>query len=255
MRRVPRLARRLRLARASSSPAPETVVGTLPKPARRARDPGLQAQGRPDRGQGDLHEGRLRRLPHARRRRNATGTVGPNLDQAKPDYRLATARVTLGKGVDAVVQGPAHRPADRRRRRLRRQVDRRHSVAPIELPAGFPPHVAAFAVDLDRTLIAKDAVLRPRTREAIARVRAAGHARDRRHRPDVPLGAAVPRRGGPRRSGRLLPGRRRRRPGDRRVPAPRADPARGRARGDRRRRSRPASTSTATSTTSCTSPR
>ena len=29
---------------------------------------------------------------------HATGTVGPNLDQAKPDYRLATARITLGKG-------------------------------------------------------------------------------------------------------------------------------------------------------------
>ena len=30
---------------------------------------------------------------------NATGTVGPNLDTAKPDFKLATARVTLGKGV------------------------------------------------------------------------------------------------------------------------------------------------------------
>ena len=30
---------------------------------------------------------------------NATGTVGPNLDEAKPDFQLATARVTLGKGV------------------------------------------------------------------------------------------------------------------------------------------------------------
>jgi mono/diheme cytochrome c family protein len=29
----------------------------------------------------------------------STGTVGPNLDQAHPDYRLATARVTNGKGV------------------------------------------------------------------------------------------------------------------------------------------------------------
>ena len=28
-----------------------------------------------------------------------SGTVGPNLDDAKPDYRKATARVTLGKGV------------------------------------------------------------------------------------------------------------------------------------------------------------
>ena len=26
------------------------------------------------------------------------GKVGPNLDQSKPDYRKATARVTLGKG-------------------------------------------------------------------------------------------------------------------------------------------------------------
>ena len=28
----------------------------------------------------------------------SSGTVGPNLDQAKPDYKLATARVTFGKG-------------------------------------------------------------------------------------------------------------------------------------------------------------
>jgi len=34
--------------------------------------------------------------------------------------------------------------------------------------------VAAFACDLDRTLIAEDALLRPRTRDAIARVREAG---------------------------------------------------------------------------------
>lgn len=30
---------------------------------------------------------------------HATGTVGPNLDQAKPSYQLVTTRVTLGKGV------------------------------------------------------------------------------------------------------------------------------------------------------------
>ncbi len=47
-------------------------------------------------------------------------------------------------------------------------------MAQLELPAAFPTHVSAFAVDLDRTLIAEDAVLRPHTREAIARVRAAG---------------------------------------------------------------------------------
>ncbi|HEY2073354.1 MAG TPA: Cof-type HAD-IIB family hydrolase, partial [Gaiellaceae bacterium] len=61
---------------------------------------------------------------------------------------------------------------DRRRRRLRREVDRRHD--PVELPAGFPDPLAAFAVDLDRTLIGEDAVLRPRTKAAIAATRAAG---------------------------------------------------------------------------------
>jgi len=30
---------------------------------------------------------------------HATGTAGPNLDQVKPSFQLATARVTLGKGV------------------------------------------------------------------------------------------------------------------------------------------------------------
>src|SRR5205807_9705099 len=38
----------------------------------------------------------------------------------------------------------------------------------------FPLEVAAFACDVDRTLIAEDAVLRPRTRSAIERACAAG---------------------------------------------------------------------------------
>ena len=45
--------------------------------------------------------------------------------------------------------------------------------API-LPADFPREVEAFACDLDRTLIAEDVELRPRTQAAIARSRAAG---------------------------------------------------------------------------------
>ena len=36
---------------------------------------------------------------------HATGTVGPNLDQVKPNYRRATARVTLGKNVMPSFQG------------------------------------------------------------------------------------------------------------------------------------------------------
>src|SRR5204862_5275877 len=50
--------------------------------------------------------------------------------------------------------------------------DRRHGA--VELPPGFPALVGAFALDLDRTLIAEDGVLRPRTQEALARTRASG---------------------------------------------------------------------------------
>src|SRR5439155_1416941 len=62
--------------------------------------------------------------------------------------------------------------ADRRRGCLRRRLDRRHGT--VELPSAFRARVAAFALDLDRTLIAEDGVLRPRTREALVRTRAAG---------------------------------------------------------------------------------
>ena len=44
----------------------------------------------------------------------------------------------------------------------------------MRLPPEFPRNVAALACDLDRTLIAEDAVLRPRTKAAIASARAAG---------------------------------------------------------------------------------
>src|SRR5262249_49934408 len=44
----------------------------------------------------------------------------------------------------------------------------------LKLPADFPPDVAAVACDVDRTLIAEDAALRPRTRAALERTRDAG---------------------------------------------------------------------------------
>ena len=147
---------------------------------------------------------------HTLKDAGATGTVGPNLDQAKPPLALVVDRVTNGKGVDAVVQRPAHAEADRGRRRLRRPGHAR-----LILPAGFPRDVEAFACDLDRTLIGKDAELRPRTR-ARDRGRARGRdPRDRRHRADVPVGAAVRRGRRDRGPGRLLPGRGRRRAGQR----------------------------------------
>ena len=127
-------------AQGVTSPAPETVIGTLPKPAS-AGHPAFEAQGRPDR-----RARRSSRTPAASAatrspRRKSTGTVGPNLDQAKPDYRLATARVTLGKGVmpsfkgqlsdqqiadvaSYVVESTGAAPADR---------------APGRIPAASPP--------------------------------------------------------------------------------------------------------------------
>src|SRR5262249_57275864 len=75
---------------------------------------------------------------------------------------------------DAGLQVAAQLATDRGRRRLRRRLDRRPGSVAVELPEGFPRRVAAFALDLDRTLIAEDGVLRPRTQEALERTRAAG---------------------------------------------------------------------------------
>src|SRR5689334_18584745 len=166
-RLVPR--RRVRLAgRHGARSAHRDRVAS--EAAARAGNARVQAHGQPDRRRGALPEVWLQELPHARRSaRHGHGRAESRPGQAglPPCNRPRHAR----EGRDAVVQGPAVRPADRRRRLVRRQVVRRH---PVELPEGFPAHVAAFACDLDRTLVAADLELRPRTRKAIARVRAAG---------------------------------------------------------------------------------
>src|SRR3954451_21468593 len=77
-------------------PAPKTVVGTLPKaetvpvvPAAKLK--GIAAAGKPIFLKSGCN------ACHTLADAHATGTVGPNLDQAHPTYQLATARVTLGK--------------------------------------------------------------------------------------------------------------------------------------------------------------
>jgi mono/diheme cytochrome c family protein len=76
---------------------PRTVVGTLPKPTLEPATPAFKLKGDPVAGKAIFLKSGCVGC-HTLSDAKATGTVGPNLDQAKPDYRLATARVTLGKG-------------------------------------------------------------------------------------------------------------------------------------------------------------
>jgi len=80
-----------------TSPAPRTVIGSLPKPTLEPATPAFKLKGDPAAGK-KLFASKGCTGCHTLADAHATGTVGPNLDQAKPDYRKATARVTLGKG-------------------------------------------------------------------------------------------------------------------------------------------------------------
>jgi mono/diheme cytochrome c family protein len=76
--------------------APKTVIGTLPKPTLEPATPAFKLKGDPAAGKGIFAKSGCGSC-HTLAAAGSTGTVGPNLDQAKPDFRLATARVTLGK--------------------------------------------------------------------------------------------------------------------------------------------------------------
>jgi mono/diheme cytochrome c family protein len=79
------------------SPTPETVVGSVPKAAEEPETPAFKLKGDPKAGKPIFTSAGCVSC-HTLADAGATGTVGPNLDTAKPDYRLATARVTNGKG-------------------------------------------------------------------------------------------------------------------------------------------------------------
>ena len=81
-----------------TSPAPVTVIGSLPKPAQEPATPAFNLKGDPTAGKAIFSKAGCVSC-HTLKAAGATGTVGPNLDQVKPDYRLATARITNGKGV------------------------------------------------------------------------------------------------------------------------------------------------------------
>ena len=80
-----------------ASPTPNKVVGNLPKPTLEPATPAFKLKGDPTAGASIFKSAGCIGC-HTLAAAHATGTVGPNLDQAKPDFRLVTARVTLGKG-------------------------------------------------------------------------------------------------------------------------------------------------------------
>ena len=79
-----------------TSPAPRTVIGTLPKATVAPATPAFKLKGDPTAGKAIFAKAGCAGC-HTLAAAHASGTVGPNLDQAHPDYRLVTARVTLGK--------------------------------------------------------------------------------------------------------------------------------------------------------------
>ncbi|MEN3342553.1 MAG: quinohemoprotein ethanol dehydrogenase [Actinomycetota bacterium] len=81
-----------------TSPAPVTVIGTLAQAAPVPATAAFKLKGNPAPGAKTFKKAGCVGC-HTLAAAHSTGTVGPNLDTAKPDYRLATARVTLGKGV------------------------------------------------------------------------------------------------------------------------------------------------------------
>ncbi|HET7572688.1 MAG TPA: c-type cytochrome [Gaiellaceae bacterium] len=87
-----------------ATPTPETVVGSLPKAEPPPATPALKLTGDPANGKKIFQSAGCTGC-HTLAAVGATGTVGPNLDTAKPNFRLATARVTLGKGAMPSFQG------------------------------------------------------------------------------------------------------------------------------------------------------
>ena len=79
-----------------TAPAPRTVIGSLPKPTVEPATPASKLKGDPTAGKALFLKSGCTGC-HTLADAHATGTVGPNLDQVKPNFRLATARVSLGK--------------------------------------------------------------------------------------------------------------------------------------------------------------
>jgi mono/diheme cytochrome c family protein len=80
-----------------TGPTPETVVGSLPKAPQAPITPAFKLKGDPTAGAAIFASSGCTGC-HTLAAAHSTGTVGPNLDQLKPDYRHVTAQVTNGGG-------------------------------------------------------------------------------------------------------------------------------------------------------------
>jgi len=77
------------------SPTPEHAATGVPKAPQAAITPAFKLTGDPTAG-ASLFTSKGCTGCHTLAAAHATGTVGPNLDQLKPDYRHVTAQVTNG---------------------------------------------------------------------------------------------------------------------------------------------------------------
>jgi mono/diheme cytochrome c family protein len=80
-----------------ASPTPNTVIGTLPKAPVLPIVPAFRLTGDPAKGKSIFASASCGGC-HTLAAAHSTGTVGPNLDDLKPDYRSVTSQVTNGGG-------------------------------------------------------------------------------------------------------------------------------------------------------------
>src|SRR5262249_26310090 len=81
----------------TTTATPQTVIGKVPRPPATPTTP--QAKGDPAAGKIGFTQTAGCSGCHTLKAANATGTVGPNLDEKKPPRALILDRVTNGKGV------------------------------------------------------------------------------------------------------------------------------------------------------------
>jgi mono/diheme cytochrome c family protein len=80
-----------------ASPTPNTVIGTVATTSSFPIVPAFHLTGNPKKGSAVFSSSGCGGC-HTLAAAHSSGTVGPNLDQLKPDYRDATAQVTNGGG-------------------------------------------------------------------------------------------------------------------------------------------------------------